>query len=137
MSPLWQHIVRAKLWLLLLGGVVVCIIVDLGRPPSRQVSAWVLVQGVRTYQRLGRPILARWVCCRYVPSCSEYALEALQAYGTIRGLSLAAKRIRSCTRDVPMGTVDPVPGTGASLSGTRGAVTPQTMAARDPLTCPL
>lgn len=112
-----QRVGHVKPWLVLLGGGLVCVAIDLARPPSRQVSAWVLIQGVRTYQRLGRPIVVRWVRCRYVPSCSEYAVEALRAYGSIRGTTLAVRRIVSCTRDVAMGTVDPVPGTKSRLIG--------------------
>jgi len=34
--------------------------------------------------------------CRYTPTCSNYALEALRKYGPIKGLLLAIKRISSC-----------------------------------------
>ena len=48
----------------------------------------------RGYQRLLSPLLpAR---CKYHPSCSQYALEALREYGLARGLVLAAWRLLRC-----------------------------------------
>jgi putative membrane protein insertion efficiency factor len=46
--------------------------------------------------------------CRFVPSCSEYAVEAITRYGSLRGVSLAARRLLRCH---PFGGwgVDPVP----------------------------
>jgi putative membrane protein insertion efficiency factor len=65
----------------------------------------VLVTLVRTYQsaRSGRP-----TGCRFIPSCSEYAVEAIDVHGPARGSTLAARRIARCT---PWGGhgVDPVP----------------------------
>jgi putative membrane protein insertion efficiency factor len=63
---------------------------------------------VRLYQalRAGRPSP-----CRYVPSCSTYAVEALEAHGAVRGSWLATRRLCRCH---PWGGsgYDPVPGTG-------------------------
>lgn len=53
--------------------------------------------------RAGRPPV-----CRYAPSCSTYALEALQAHGTWRGAWLAARRLARCHPWAAMG-LDPVP----------------------------
>jgi putative membrane protein insertion efficiency factor len=65
-----------------------------------------LVALVRAYQvaRAGHPSH-----CRYVPSCSQYALEALEAHGALRGSSLALRRLLRCH---PLGGrgFDPVPG---------------------------
>lgn len=61
--------------------------------------------GVRAYQ-LVRP--ARPPVCRYVPSCSAYALEALEAHGALRGAWLAARRLARCHPWSPVG-LDPVP----------------------------
>jgi len=44
--------------------------------------------------------------CRYVPSCSNYAILALEKYGFIKGWCMAVKRIRSCKRTVKFGTID-------------------------------
>lgn len=35
-------------------------------------------------------------CCRFTPTCSEYALEAIEKYGALKGSFLAAKRILKC-----------------------------------------
>jgi putative membrane protein insertion efficiency factor len=46
--------------------------------------------------------------CRYLPSCSDYAREAVEQYGAVRGAWLAAKRLARCH---PLGShgYDPVP----------------------------
>lgn len=64
-----------------------------------------LVRAVECYQRMtaGRPSP-----CRFTPSCSTYALEALSTYGTRRGLWLAARRLLRCRPFGPSG-YDPVP----------------------------
>jgi putative membrane protein insertion efficiency factor len=49
---------------------------------------------VRGYQRLLSPLLPAH--CKYHPSCSQYALEALREYGLARGLVLAAWRLLRC-----------------------------------------
>lgn len=35
-------------------------------------------------------------CCRFYPTCSQYALEAVEKYGAVKGVYLAAKRILKC-----------------------------------------
>ena len=61
-----------------------------------------------------RAVLSPWVGyhCRYHPTCSQYALDALEQHGGIKGGWLALKRIARCN---PWGGCghDPVPGTGA------------------------
>jgi uncharacterized protein len=61
---------------------------------------------IRLYRLLLSPILGR--NCRYFPSCSAYALEAIENHGAARGGWLAAKRICRCH---PWGASghDPVP----------------------------
>jgi putative membrane protein insertion efficiency factor len=73
-------------------------------PPARLVATG-LIGGIRLYQaaRFGRPSP-----CRFVPSCSAYAIEALELHGPLRGSWLAISRIVRCH---PFGKrgFDPVP----------------------------
>ncbi|WP_276351995.1 membrane protein insertion efficiency factor YidD [Cohnella caldifontis] len=46
--------------------------------------------------------------CRFVPTCSQYALEAIEVHGAVKGVYLAAKRIGKCHPFHP-GGFDPVP----------------------------
>ena len=46
--------------------------------------------------------------CRFTPTCSQYALEAVELHGTRRGLGLAARRLGRCRPGGPSG-YDPVP----------------------------
>jgi len=70
--------------------------------------AWPLIQLVRLY----RLAISPWLGpnCRFDPSCSSYAIEALQVHGILRGTWLAMKRIGRCH---PWGDsgYDPVPET--------------------------
>ncbi|MCK0142616.1 membrane protein insertion efficiency factor YidD [Aliiroseovarius sp. F20344] len=71
-------------------------------------AAFILSLPIRAY----RLIFSPWVGwnCRYQPTCSAYALEALQKHGAFKGGWIAAKRIARCN---PWGSCgyDPVPGT--------------------------
>jgi hypothetical protein len=61
---------------------------------------------IELYQRWISPLLpAR---CRFYPTCSEYAKQAIQKYGVLRGAGLAIKRLLRCHPLHP-GGVDPVP----------------------------
>lgn len=46
--------------------------------------------------------------CRYIPTCSEYALEAVEKYGAAKGSFLAARRVLRCN-PLHKGGYDPVP----------------------------
>ena len=61
---------------------------------------------VRGYQYLVRPLIG--ANCRFYPTCSDYALEALDRHGAARGSLLAAKRLCKCHPYHP-GGYDPVP----------------------------
>jgi putative membrane protein insertion efficiency factor len=61
---------------------------------------------IRCYQWGLRPVLGNH--CRYFPSCSSYALEALEKHGSMKGSWLALKRVLRCHPWHP-GGVDPVP----------------------------
>lgn len=82
---------------------------DLSRQPGHQVTGRVYVGCIHVYQAVGRPLLKGWVACRFRPTCSDYSIEAVERHGTIHGLALTYKRLRSCTNEVKMGTVDKVP----------------------------
>lgn len=61
---------------------------------------------IRGYQLFISPIFPN--SCRFVPSCSQYAAEAIKAYGCVRGLGLSLKRLLRCHPFHPGGW-DPVP----------------------------
>jgi putative membrane protein insertion efficiency factor len=61
---------------------------------------------LRGYQYALRPMLG--ANCRFYPSCSEFAREAIERHGAMRGLWLAARRLSRCHPYHP-GGYDPVP----------------------------
>ena len=61
---------------------------------------------IRVYQYLFRPLLGN--NCRFYPSCSDYAREAIERHGTLSGGWLAVRRILRCHPYHP-GGFDPVP----------------------------
>ena len=65
----------------------------------------IAVLPIRAYQLLLSPLLGPR--CRYYPSCSEYAAQAIQRYGILRGLVLAGWRLLRCN-PWSRGGVDPV-----------------------------
>ena len=71
-----------------------------------RLLAWPLIGIVRLYGVAISPLLGR--NCRFQPTCSEYAIEALREYGVLKGTWLAARRISRCH---PWGGsgYDPVP----------------------------
>jgi putative membrane protein insertion efficiency factor len=80
-----------------------------GRPAWRvlgQLPRFVLILGVRLYQVMLSPLLGG--SCRYHPTCSAYAIEALERHGALRGSWLAVRRIGRCHPFRP-GGFDPVP----------------------------
>ena len=61
---------------------------------------------IRVYQLIISPMLGS--NCRFIPTCSEYAMESLREYGLIKGIFLSTKRIGKCH---PWGShgYDPIP----------------------------
>ena len=82
--------------------------VEQGGPTRLRISllARPLILGVRLYQAALSPLLGGY--CRYHPTCSEYAVEALAAHGALRGSWLILRRVLRCH---PLGGAgyDPVP----------------------------
>lgn len=73
----------------------------------KRATGAVFIGLIRVYQWGVSPLLGPR--CRYWPSCSHYAAEALQVHGPLRGSWLAAKRIARC-HPCSEGGIDPVPG---------------------------
>jgi len=61
---------------------------------------------IKSYQKVVSPLLGSR--CRYYPSCSSYAIEALEKHGFFKGFWLAIKRISRC-HPLAEGGLDPVP----------------------------
>ena len=73
---------------------------------------------IRLYQRFVSPLLGPR--CRFYPSCSNYALQAVQQFGTLRGSWLAVKRLFRCHPWHP-GGYDPVPSAPGTIPCTHHA----------------
>lgn len=65
----------------------------------------ICIRLIKIYQKLP---LSSHKMCRYIPTCSNYAIEAINTYGCIKGIILSIKRIMRCN---PWGSCgyDPVP----------------------------
>ncbi len=77
------------------------------------LAARAIAWTVRQYQLVLRPVLGP--NCRFVPSCSDYALEALARHGAARGTWLASRRVLRCNPWCAGGH-DPVPDPSANES---------------------
>ena len=55
---------------------------------------WLLTAPIRLYQRVISPVLPSR--CKYYPTCSAYAVEAVRSYGVLRGVVLAGWRLLRC-----------------------------------------
>lgn len=69
---------------------------------------YVLIGLLKLYRLVISPLYGN--VCRYYPSCSAYALRAVQVHGAVKGSWLAARRLLRCHPWTP-GGYDPVPGT--------------------------
>jgi len=74
--------------------------------PRPGPAQWVALLLIRVYQAVLRPFTGG--ACRYLPSCSDYAAQAIERHGALRGTWLAARRLGRCH---PLGGsgLDPVP----------------------------
>lgn len=77
-----------------------------GAGRARSAGAWLLLFLIRVYQIFLSPFLGGM--CKYHPTCSRYAQEAVQKHGARRGAWLALKRLGRC-RPFVKGGFDPVP----------------------------
>lgn len=75
------------------------------RRMSRLPTA-IMLLAIRAYQFGLRPLLIG--TCKFCPSCSEYAMEAVRLHGVLRGSLLAGRRLLRCHPFTP-GGIDPVP----------------------------
>lgn len=66
-----------------------------------------MLAGIRFYQRYISPGLPPR--CRFIPTCSQYALEAVQKYGALKGGYLAVRRLLRCHPFYHGDIYDPVP----------------------------
>jgi uncharacterized protein len=71
-----------------------------------KAARWVATAIIHVYQLFISPLFP--ASCRYTPTCSAYAVEAIERYGVVRGSWLAARRIARCHPFRPGGH-DPVP----------------------------
>ncbi len=101
---------------------------------------YVLIGLLKAYRLIISPLYGN--VCRYYPSCSAYALRAVQVHGAVKGSWLAGRRLLRCHPWTP-GGYDPVPGTPefdeemrekAARSGTMEQAT-DSVGARTPRTC--
>jgi uncharacterized protein len=77
---------------------------------------WLLIGFLRAYRLLVSPLYGQ--VCRYHPSCSAYALEAVTAHGSLKGTWLAVRRLGHC-HPWAAGGYDPVPPRRTSAESSR------------------
>lgn len=73
----------------------------------------ILIKLIKIYQKFLSP-LKRYGCCKYYPTCSNYAIEALEVHGPIKGSLLTVWRILRCN-PFSKGGYDPVPQKGGAV----------------------
>ena len=66
-----------------------------------------LLKAIRFYRASISPLRPR--CCNYIPTCSQYAVEAIEKYGALKGGWLALRRFLRCHPFHKGGWYDPVP----------------------------
>jgi len=109
MPTLRNRLLRPEPWLAASLLLVVLVGADAMSPPQSQVSVRLFVASVASYHRYIHPFTSQFIRCRYKPTCSEYAIQAVSKYGIVKGGSMSVRRVLSCQPSVSMGTSDPVP----------------------------
>lgn len=79
---------------------------DAGYVSGGRKMKYILIKMIRFYQKYLSPL--KRTRCPYIPTCSQYGLEAIQKYGALKGSLLAAWRILRCN-PFSHGGYDPVP----------------------------
>ncbi len=104
---------RTKLIIAIIAAVAVVIaifIFDIQQIPEEQISARVAIGGIQIYHAHGAPLFEK--CgghCKFTPTCSYYAEEAIRRHGITKGGWLAIKRLARCTPWSDDSGYDPVP----------------------------
>ena len=75
-------------------------------PKNRRLTTRLATMAIRLYQIVLSPVLGP--ACRFYPSCSQYAIEAIERHGVGKGAWLSAKRLSRC-HPWHTGGIDPVP----------------------------
>lgn len=89
----------------LLAAVVLMVVSPLAL--SAQTRVALAVDAIHTYRTFASPVLSKiGVRCRFQPTCSRYAEEAIEKYGVLEGSVKAGRRLLRCTPLTPMGTID-------------------------------
>jgi putative membrane protein insertion efficiency factor len=108
MSSMRQRLKTPQFWLGVFGALLLAVLGDTCRAPSRQVSANLYGGLVNSY-RWTKSQLGVQPRCRFMPSCSQYSQQAVRRHGVWKGLDLTYARLCRCRTDVPLGTHDPTP----------------------------
>lgn len=80
--------------------------------------SWLAIALIRFYQWTIRPLIGPR--CRFIPHCSDYAIESYQKHGPVAGSWLTAKRLGRC-HPWCQGGWDPVPSDAGSITGNQPA----------------
>lgn len=70
---------------------------DLLHEPAQQLSTKILIYSIEEYRIYVSPRLSNIVACKFKPSCSVYAIIALQKHGALKGTVLAIIRVLKCS----------------------------------------
>jgi len=112
MPELRQSLRRGRFWIILIAAVVLAAaaIIDWTKPPRTQGSVYLYERAlIQPYRSFVRPVTKSFVHCRFVPTCSQYSVIAVQTYGFPKGFWLTMKRVCRCGPWVKPGTLDLLP----------------------------
>jgi uncharacterized protein len=100
---------RAVLARVVLAAAIALFVFDLTRAPAVQWSARLELGAIAAYRRALSPQLGdAGLRCRFTPSCSRYAEQAIRRHGAVGGTARAVWRIARCGPWTPAGTHDPL-----------------------------